>query len=170
LGLFYQWDLRDMDLKESINYLLKAIEKNPVEQEYWLNLARVLNRMGEKNVSEEALEKAIRVFPFAYQGRWVAGNLFLQGEDVPKALPHFSYLLRYYPEQSSLVYDVLLKVVDPPDFLLEKLVPEDAFSLRSYLSYLYENNDSGLAKKAWEKGRLLSRKRIEVRRFGISTS
>jgi hypothetical protein len=42
-------------------------------------------------------------------------------------------------------------VVDDPDFILEKLVPEDALSFRSYLSYLYENNDSESAKKVWQK-------------------
>jgi hypothetical protein len=52
----------------------------------------------------------------------------------------------------------LLKVVDDPDFLLEKLVPEDALSLRSYLSYFYENNDSESAKKVWQRRTSLGQK------------
>ena len=55
LGLFYQWDIRNMDLKESLQYLLRAIEKNPLEQQYWLNLAKVFQRMGESRASEKAL-------------------------------------------------------------------------------------------------------------------
>jgi len=151
LSLFYQWDFRSMDLKKSLSYIHQTIERNPLEQTYWINLAKIHQRLGEKEAFERALENAIFVNPRGFQGRWVTGNLFLQGEDVQKALPHFSYLLRYYPEQSGLVYDVLTKVVDDPDFLLEKLVPEDALSLRSYLSYLYENNDSESAKKVWHK-------------------
>jgi tetratricopeptide (TPR) repeat protein len=158
LSLFYQWDFQSMDLKKSLSYIHQAIERNPLEQTYWINLAKIHQRLGEKEAFERALENAIFVNPTGYQGRWVAGNLFLQGEDVPKALPHFSYLLRYYPEQSSLVYDVLSKVVDDPDFILEKLVPEDALSLRSYLSYLYENNDSESAKKVWQKRASLRQK------------
>jgi tetratricopeptide (TPR) repeat protein len=158
LSLFYQWDFQSMDLKKSLSYIHQAIERNPLEQTYWSNLAKIHQRLGEKEAFERALENAIFVNPTGYQGRWVAGNLFLQGEDVPKALPHFSYLLRYYPEQSSLVYDVLSKVVDDPDFILEKLVPEDALSLRSYLSYLYENNDSESAKKVWQKRASLRQK------------
>jgi tetratricopeptide (TPR) repeat protein len=158
LSLFYQWDFQSMDLKKSLSYIHQAIERNPLEQTYWSNLAKIHQRLGEKEAFERALENAIFVNPTGYQGRWVAGNLFLQGEDVPKALPHFSYLLRYYPEQSSLVYDVLSKVVDDPDFILEKLVPEDTLSLRSYLSYLYENNDSESAKKVWQKRASLRQK------------
>lgn len=158
LSLFYQWDFLSMDLKKSLSYIHQAIERNPLEQTYWINLAKIHDRLGEKKAFERALDNAIFVNPTGYQGRWVAGNLFLQGEDVPKALPHFSYLLRYYPEQSSLVYDVWIKVVDDPDFLLEKLVPEDASSLRSYLSYLYENNDSESAKKVWQKRASLRQK------------
>jgi hypothetical protein len=104
------------------------------------------------------LHNAIFVNPTHYQGRWIAGNLFLQGEDIPKAFPHFSYLLQHYPEQSSLIYDVWSKVVDDPDFLLEKLVQGDRSSLRTYLSYLYENNDIESAKKVWQKRAFLGQK------------
>src|SRR4030067_82169 len=63
LGLFYQWDIRHADLKESLNFFKKAIDRNPLEQQYWLNLAKILHRMGERDASEKALEKAILVFP-----------------------------------------------------------------------------------------------------------
>ena len=151
LSLFYQWDFRSMDLKKSLSYIHQAIERNPLEQMYWINLAKIHQRLGDQEAFERALENGIFVNPTSYEGRWVTGNLFLQNEDVQKALPHFSYLLRYYPEQSSPVYDVWLKVVDDPDFLLEKLVAEETSSLRSYLSYFYEFNDSESAKKVWHK-------------------
>jgi hypothetical protein len=151
LSLFYQWDFRSMDLEKSLSYIHQAIERNPLEQMYWINLAKIHRRLGEKKAFEQALVNAIFVNPAGYHGRWVAGNLFLQGEDIAKALPHFSYLLRYYPDQSSVVYDVWSKVVDDPDFLLEKLVPVDPSSLKSYLSYLYETNDGESAKKVWQK-------------------
>jgi tetratricopeptide (TPR) repeat protein len=151
LGLFYQWDIRNIDLKESLNYLRKAIERNPLEQQYYLNFAKVLHRMGEKNASEQALEKAILVFPTAYQGRWVSGNLLLQQGVLEKALPHFTYILANYPNQSSLVYDVLFRAINDTDFILKKLVPKDASSMNQYLAYLYEIGDKESAKKAWEK-------------------
>jgi tetratricopeptide (TPR) repeat protein len=151
LGLFYQWDVRNMDLKESLNYLLKAIEKNPLEQEYWLNLAKVFQRMGESRASEKALENATLLFPAGYHGRWVAGNILLQQGDLERALPHFSYILANYPNQSALVYDVLLRAVNDSDFILERLVPKDAASFKQYLSYLYEAGDKEWAQKAWQK-------------------
>ncbi|MGQ9646961.1 MAG: carbohydrate binding domain-containing protein [Thermodesulfobacteriota bacterium] len=151
LSLFYLWDLRSGDLRKSLSYLHQAIERNPCEQTYWIHLARIYQRLGEKKGFERALQNAIFVNPTGYQGRWVTGNLFLQEEDIPNALPHFSYLLRHYPEQSSLIYDVWSKVVEDPDFLLAKLVPPDASSLRSYLSYLYEQNDVASVKKVWQR-------------------
>ena len=151
LGLFYQWDLRQIDLKESIHYLWKAIERNPLEQEYWLNLARIFQRMGEKNASEQSLEMAIRVFPVGYQGRWVTGNLLLQQGELDKALPHFSYLLAHYPNQSHMVYEVMRKALGPSDVILERLVPKDPVSFKQYLSYLYEASDQESIQKAWHK-------------------
>jgi hypothetical protein len=158
LSLFYQWDFRSTDLRKSLSYVHQAIERNPLEQTYWINLAKIHQRLGEKEAFERALHNAIFVNPTNYQGRWMAGNLFLQGEDIPKALPHFSYLLHHYPEQSSLIYDVWSKVVDDSDFLLEKLVQGDPSSLRTYLSYLYENNDIESAKKVWHKRASLGQK------------
>jgi hypothetical protein len=151
LGLFYQWDIRNIDLKESLKYLRKAIERNPLEQQYYLNLAKVLHRMGEKNASEQALEKAILVFPSSYLGRWVSGNLLLQQGVLEKALPHFTYILANYPNQSGLVYDVLLKAINDTDFILKRVVPKDPSSMNQYLAYLYEIGDKDSAKKAWEK-------------------
>ncbi|OGP93208.1 MAG: hypothetical protein A2156_13985 [Deltaproteobacteria bacterium RBG_16_48_10] len=151
LGLLYQWDIRHIDLKESAHYFRKAIERNPLEQEYWLQLARIFQRMGESSVSQRALENALEVFPTGFRGRWMSANLFLQQGDTEKALLHFSYILAHYPNQSSLVYDVLEKVVDDSDFVLERIVPKDPFSFRQYLSYLYGTGDPGAARKAWAK-------------------
>jgi len=151
LGLFYQRDIRNIDLKRSLQNFLEAIERNPLEQQYYLNLARVLQKLGEKDGTDRSLEKAIMVFPTGYQGRWVAGNLLLQQGDLEKALPHFSYILTNYPNQSYLVYDVLMKVVDHTDFILERVVPKDPSSLNRYLAYLYEIGDKESAKKAWQK-------------------
>jgi hypothetical protein len=156
LGLFYQWDIRSVDMKESLNYLLKAIEKNPLEQEYWLNLAKVFQRMGESRASQKALENATLLFPCGYHGRWVAGNILLQQGDLEKALAHFSYILANYPNQSPMVYDVLAKAVNDSDFILERIVPRDTVSFKQYLSYLYEAGDIEGAQKAWQKGGLFA--------------
>ncbi len=151
LGLLYQWDIRHVDLKESAHYLRKAIERNPLEQEYWLQLAKTLQRTGESVASQRALENAVRVFPTGYRGRWVSANLFLQQGDLEKALPHFSYILAHYPNQSSLVYDVLEKAVGDADLVLERIVPKDPSSFRQYLSHLYGMGDLEPARKAWHK-------------------
>jgi len=151
LGLFFQLDIRNIDLKESLKYFREAIRRNPLEQQYYLNLSKVLQRMGEKNLSAQALEKAILVFPTSYQGRWGAGNLLLRQGMDEKALPHFTYILSNFPNQSGLVYDVLLKTINDPDFILDKVVPKDPSSMNQYLAYLYEVGDKESAKKAWEK-------------------
>ncbi len=150
LGLFYQWDIRHIDLKQSLVYLTKAIKRNPLEQDYWLNLAKIFQRMGESKASEHALKNAVLLYPAGYQGRWVAGNLLLQQGAFEKALPHFSYILANYPNQSAFVYDVLVKAVDDPNFIREKVVPRDPVSFKQYLSFLYEAGDQASAQKAWQ--------------------
>ncbi len=151
LGVLHQWNLLQVNLEEAAQYFQKAIEKNPLEQEYWLQLARIFQRMEEAGASKHALENAILVSPTSYRGRWVAGNLMLQQGELERALPHFAYILAHYPNQSSLVYEVWGKAVDDPNFILERLIPKDPSALNQYLAYLYGIKDTESAKKAWAK-------------------
>ena len=151
LGVLYQWKFRQADLKTSLKYLKEAIARNPLEQQYHLTAARILQRTGEGEAAREALDRAILAFPNGYEGRWVAGNLLLQQGALERALPHFSYILRHYPNQSGTVYDVLLKAIQDTDFILEKVVPRESFAVNQYLTHLYEIGDAESAKKAWRK-------------------
>jgi len=151
LGLFYQWDIRNLDLKASVQFFRKAIERHPLEQQYWINLARVFQRLGENRSSERALENAIRVFPAGYQGRWISANLLLGQGGLEKALPHFTYILEHYPNQTGVVYDLLSRVGGHTDFVLERVVPKNPSAIQRYLHYLYEIGDKESAKKVWAK-------------------
>lgn len=149
LSVLHQWDLRYMDLRKSNDYLQQAIQKAPLQQDYWLHLATIFQNMDQKEDSKRALEKAIFVFPTGYQGRWLAGNLLLQQGAPEKALSHFSYILTHYPNDSRSVYDLWEAVVKDSDFILEKLIPKDYSSLKRYLAYLYEEGEKEKARKVW---------------------
>ena len=134
LALHYQWNMEASDLKASLHFLWKAIERNPIEQSHWLSLAKVLNRMGDVKASERAMEKAALVFPTGYMGRWTTANLLVQQGALERALPHFSYILAHFPEQRRLVYEVLVKAVQDQDVILEKVIPADPSALNHYLN------------------------------------
>jgi tetratricopeptide (TPR) repeat protein len=104
MSLFHEWEMKNIDPEESLRFLKEAIERNPFEQRYWLDLAQLFHLKGERKESEQALEKAISVFPTGYKGRWVSGTLLLQQGSFEKAIPHFGYILSHYPNRSRLVY------------------------------------------------------------------
>ncbi len=151
LALLYEWEIHKADLQKSVRYLKQAIEWNPLEQQYWLHLAKLLFRNGTTEASKQALKRAIQVFPTGYQGRWVSANLLLQHGSVEEALPHFSYLLAHYPNQGYLVYDVLRRAFSDSNFIVEKVVPKDWFSFHQFLLYLYEIGDKKSAQNVWKK-------------------
>jgi hypothetical protein len=151
MSLFHEWEMKSIDPEESLRFLKEAIERNPFEQRYWLDLAQLLYLKGERKGSEQALEKAISVFPTGYRGRWVSGTLLLQQGSFDKALPHFAYILSHYPNRSRLVYEISTRAIDDKDLLLERLIPRDSTSINRYIGYLCEKGDYELAKKAWRK-------------------
>ena len=151
LGLFHQLELQNIQSLKSVEFFCKAIERNPLELAYWKSLAQIFQRMGEGEAFERALRNALLVFPTGYQGRWAVGNLFLQQGDSAKALPHFSYILAHYPDQSGMVYDVWRRLTKDADFLTENLIPQDPSAYTRYLFYLYQAGDKEVVKKVWEK-------------------
>ncbi|MGQ9645847.1 MAG: carbohydrate binding domain-containing protein [Thermodesulfobacteriota bacterium] len=151
MSLFHEWEMKSIDSEESLRFLKEAIERNPFEQRYWLNLAQVLHLRGDRKGSEQALEKAIWVFPTGYRGRWVTGTLLLQQGALDKALPHLTYILSHYPNRSRLVYEISNRAIADKDLLLEKLIPKDSSSIHRYIGYLCEIGDDELARKAWQK-------------------
>ena len=48
LGILHQWGLLHIDLKQSGKYIRKAIERNPLDQKYWLNLAKSSTSLADK--------------------------------------------------------------------------------------------------------------------------
>jgi len=151
MSLFHEWEMKSIDPEESLRFLKEAIERNPFEQRYWLDLARLLHLKGERKGSEQALEKAISVFPTGYRGRWVSATLLLQQDSFEKAFPHFAYILSHYPNRSRLVYEIASRAIDDKDLLFERLIPRDRSSINRYIGYLCEIGDHELAKKAWRK-------------------
>jgi hypothetical protein len=151
LSVLHQWDLRHMDLRKSNDYLRQAIKRTPLQQDYWLHLAMIFQNMDQMEDSERALEKALFVFPSGYRGRWIAGSLLLQQGAPEKALPHFSYILAHYPDESRSIYDLWQVVAKDSNFILEKLIPKDYASLRQYLIYLYEEREMEKAQKVWKR-------------------
>jgi hypothetical protein len=151
MSLFHEWEMKNIDAEESLRLLKEAIERNPFEQRYWLNLAQLLHLKEDRKGSEKALEKAVSVFPTGYRGRWVSGSLLLQQDSLEKAFPHFAYILSHYPNRSRLVYEISSRAIDDKDLLLGRLVPRDSSSINRYIGYLCEIGDHELAKKAWRK-------------------
>jgi hypothetical protein len=151
MSLFHEWEMKSIDPEESLRFLKEAIERNPFEQRYWLDLAQLLHLNGERKGSEQALEKAIAVFPTGYRGKWVSGTLLLQQGSLDRALPHFAYILSHYPNRSRLVYEISSRAIDDKDLLFEKLVPRDSSSINRYIGYLCETGDHESAKRAWRK-------------------
>lgn len=155
LALYHGWELREIDLQRSLYFLKKAIDRNPLEQQYWIQLSRLYLRMGKEESAQWALERAIQVFPTGYQGRWLAGNLLLQLGQVEEAIPHFSYILTHYPNQGYLVYEVLGRVLQDSGTLFERVVPKDPHAIHRYLVHLYEQGDKKGARYVWQRRLLL---------------
>jgi tetratricopeptide (TPR) repeat protein len=152
LGLFYQWDLRSADLERAVNFLREAIERNPLNQDYWLSLAGVLQRRGEAGKAEKALEKAVAAAPQSYQGRWGVGNSLLQMGEHEKALNHYSFVLAHYPDKSFLIFDVLERAYKDSEPVIERVIPKTPAAFSGYLSYLYETGNLDRLKRVWAKG------------------
>ena len=82
LGRHHQLDLANSDPSEAISSFQRAVQDDPLSANYWMNLARAYEDVGDLNQTEAAFDRARAVYPLSADVAWNYGNFLLrQGKD-----------------------------------------------------------------------------------------
>jgi cytochrome c-type biogenesis protein CcmH/NrfG len=132
----------------AIAHLKQAVELNPYESSYWLDLAQAYYAVGANSDVKQAIGKAIAVDPTTPRVVWDTGNFLLLDGNVPGAMQQFSVVLRHSPERIAAVLNTAWQATHDVS-AIEAILPDNPETHLQFLKLLIDENDAKSANNVW---------------------
>ncbi len=110
LGLHLRDLPAHLDLEAARTHLERAVELNPHQWRYRLELARLYELAGEPEAAAAAFQATLALNPSGVRYRWHVANFHVRQGDLDAALPHFKIALDADPERDRAVLALLAKL------------------------------------------------------------
>jgi hypothetical protein len=92
--------------QRAVDECKKAAELNPYSSSIWLDLAQAYYAVGDRQLNDAAIYKALAVDPTTPDTAWSAANFFLIQGDTPEALKQFTMVLREEPSLAPATLNI----------------------------------------------------------------
>ncbi len=137
LGQLYQYSVADIDPSRAITHLRRATELNAYDPQNWLALGTALEFQGNTAAAEASMRKADFLAPHLASFQWVIGNFFLLHGNLDESFRHFRVVLAGSHQYDQTLFDTAWKASGgDAGKILDQLIPNNAETELSYLSYL----------------------------------
>ncbi len=151
LGRYYQYSPLLRDYKKARDLYVKAIFLNPVKSEYWIDLAKVQDALGNLTDAKKAIARAVELKPTGLNTYWETANFWLKKGDIKRALKNFRYIVANYSEERAKVYPLIwLATSGDLGVILKEAIPEEINARLDYLWYLAGRGQKVEAKNTWQ--------------------
>jgi tetratricopeptide (TPR) repeat protein len=136
---------------DAIANLRSAVQLNPYQSSYWLDLAGSYQISGRIEEQAEAVQRAAAADPMTPHVASEAANFFLIQGDVAKALPYFRTVLANDPDSVDSTLQLCWRASGDTNQMFEQALPQKSNVYLAFLRLLVSKQDIGAAKIAWER-------------------
>jgi tetratricopeptide (TPR) repeat protein len=140
----------------ALDHYQSAVQLNPHQASYWLDLASAQQVAGNPAGQLEAIEAALHAEPTAPHVAWEAANFFLLAGDQERALREFRVVIEndvglvdYAFAPAALQY--CWRVRPDVDALLRDVVPSRPDTLIGFLNFLASKHETEGTIKTWDR-------------------
>jgi tetratricopeptide (TPR) repeat protein len=137
--------------QSAIESFRAAVDLNPHDARYWLDLAAAYQVTGDLTSQRAALDRALQAEPTAPDVAWEAANFFLVEGDIDRALHEFHIVIENDTYQVEAALRSCWRVRPDTDALLSNVVPARSDTLLAFLSLLANNKETEGAIKTWDR-------------------
>src|SRR3984893_16036918 len=137
------------DYAVALTFLQRAVELNPYEGRYWLDLAAARQVRGEANESQEALQRGLRAEPTSTEIAWETANFYLVQHDANRALPLFRVALQYDSRNTVPAIDLSWRATKSVTQVVSQVLPAQPAPYFAFLKILTAQNQSSPANELW---------------------
>jgi len=148
LGRYF--DLVRNDPASALTEYQRAVQLNPHDSRYWLDLANSYQLLGDLPSQADAIEKSIHYDSKTPDVAWEAANLYLVQGQTDKALQQFRTVMEGAPDMSLQSLQLCWRIQPDVDLLLRDVVPPKQAAYEMFLSLLMSKQQTEGTVKVWE--------------------
>jgi tetratricopeptide (TPR) repeat protein len=132
------------------NYQI-AVQLNPYEAAYWLDLASAYQIAGQTHEQEQSVEHAVAADPTTPHVAWEAANFFLIQGDRDKALRRFRVVLENDPAAVNPTLLLCWRATGDASLMLDEALPPRSDLYLSFLRLLIDKQQTAEAETLWTR-------------------
>jgi tetratricopeptide (TPR) repeat protein len=149
LGLFYEYDLQNMDVSRATRYFKEATSLQPNRADYFSSLGHACFTAGDDVCADQAYENSVRLAPALPRYQWDIANYYLLTGRQKLSLSHFRRCLELSPDDATPTFRVCLRALSDPELIWRTLL-EGIGDSNIKLAYVNFLNGSGYSEAAWQ--------------------
>jgi tetratricopeptide (TPR) repeat protein len=142
--------LSGASLDEAISDFRIAVQLNPYESQYWLDLASAYHVAGHIYEQAQSVEQAVEADPTTPNVAWAAANFFLIQGNLGKALPCFRTVLANDPDAVDSTLQICWRATGNADQMFDQALPRRTDLYLSFLRLLVLKQEVVAAESAWD--------------------
>lgn len=149
LGRYFYFS--NSDPQSSLEPLRAAVQINPHQARYWLDLGGAFQLLGDLNGQRESIEHALEVEPTDPHVAWEAANLFVVQGDIDRALREFRVVMENDPYLPGAALETCWRVRPDVEVLLRDVIPSRPDTLLRFLTLLMTKQQTDGSLKVWDR-------------------
>jgi tetratricopeptide (TPR) repeat protein len=134
--------------KQAVNECRKASELNPYNSPIWLDLAQAYFSIGNKQLNDAAIHKALLVDPTTPDTAWSAANFFLIQGNTPEAMKQFAIVLREEPSLAPPALNICWQSLHDIN-RVQSILPPNPEVYLAFIKLLLSTGELDSARQIW---------------------
>lgn len=135
LGRFRQYSFEAPDPSEATEDYRRAIERDPLSANYWMDLASADEAAGDDKQARAAYLRAKALYPISAQVRWNYGNFLLRQAEPSEGYSEIARALQADPSLIPLAISRVWRSSEDVGVLLDKVLPANAEAYAQTLNF-----------------------------------
>lgn len=151
LGRFRQLDFENSDLTKAIEFYRRATQADPLQTDYWLDLATTYENLGNSAEARAAFRKAKENYPLSSEVAWKYGNFLLRQGETAEALAEIHRGVAGDPALVPLAASRTWHATGDMNRVLTEVLPATRDAYISALKVFVEEGATDSALAVWKR-------------------
>ena len=151
LGRYHQLDFANADPQQELADYQHAVQDDPLNATFWMNLAGAYEENGNLSAAENAFERARSVYPLSAEVAWNYGNFLLRQGKEDQGYAEIHHAVQSDPKMLTLAISRVWRSSRDVNVLLDQVLPHDVDAYIQALDFFASVRQSDPALAVWRR-------------------